>query len=65
MEFIEPVNGYINDFVWGVPCIILILAAGIIMTVCLKGIQFRNWGFLIRQTYVKAFTKKDEGGKVP
>ncbi len=63
MEFIETVNGYINDFVWGVPCIILILAAGIIMTVCLKGIQFRNWGFLIRQTYVKAFTKKDEGGE--
>jgi len=62
MEFIETVNGYINDFVWGVPCIILIMAVGIIMTVCLKGIQFCNWGFMVKQTYVKAFTKKDEGG---
>ena len=37
------------------------MAVGIIMTVCLKGIQFRNWGFMVRQTYVKAFTKKDDG----
>lgn len=61
MEFIATVNGYINDFVWGVPCIILIMVVGIVMTVRLKFIQFRNWGFLIRQTYVKAFKgEKDE-----
>ena len=61
MEFIATVNGYINDFVWGVPCIILIMVVGIVMTVRLKFIQFKNWGFLIRQTYVKAFKgEKDE-----
>ncbi len=60
MELISTVNGYINDFVWGAPCIILIMAVGVYMTIRLRFIQFRNWGFMIRQTYVKAFTKKDE-----
>ncbi len=62
MELIGTINSYINDFVWGVPCIVLLMGVGLYLTIVLKGIQFRNWGFLIRQTYVKAFTQKDTAG---
>ncbi|MCQ2553014.1 MAG: alanine:cation symporter family protein, partial [Clostridia bacterium] len=55
MELLETINGKINDFVWGPPTIILILLVGIYLTVKLGGVQFRNWGFLINRTYVKAF----------
>ena len=55
MEFIEEINGVVNDFVWGAPAIILIMGVGLFMTICLKGVQFRHWGFLIHNTYVKAF----------
>lgn len=62
MELIGTINGYINDFVWGVPCIVLIMGVGLYLTIVLKGMQFRHWGFMIRQTYVKAFTKKEDAG---
>lgn len=55
MDTLVTVNGAINDFVWGAPCIILIMGVGLFLTIRLKGIQFRNWGFLIKNTYVKAF----------
>lgn len=57
MELLEEINGIINDIVWGAPAIILIMGVGLFMTIMLKGIQFRNWGFLIHNTYVKAFKK--------
>lgn len=60
MEFISSINDAVNSFVWGAPAIIMIMAVGLFLTFKLKGIQFRNWGFLIKKTYVEAFTKKEE-----
>jgi len=61
MELFNTINGAVNDFVWGVPAIILIMGVGLYLTIRLKGVQFRNWGFLIKNTYVKAFsTAKEE-----
>ena len=60
LDIISNINGAINGFVWGAPAIIMIMVVGIILTIKLKGIQFRNWGFLIKKTYVEAFTKKEE-----
>lgn len=58
MELIGTINGYINDFVWGVPCIVLIMGVGLITTIRLKGMQFKNWGFMLKHTYIKAFSKE-------
>lgn len=55
MAIIETINGYINDFVWGVPAIALIMGGGLYLTIRLKGVQFRDWGFLFSRTYKKAF----------
>ena len=60
MELFNTINGAVNDFVWGVPAIILIMGVGLYLTIRLKGIQFRNWGFLIKKTYVEAFKKAKE-----
>lgn len=57
------INNVLSGFVWGVPTIGLILCVGIFMTIRLKGIQFRNWGFMIQKTYVNVFRKKPDAQK--
>ena len=52
MEFISSINDAVNSFVWGAPAIIMIMAVGLFLTFKLKGIQFRNLGFMIKKTYV-------------
>jgi len=59
METISAINGAINSFVWGAPAIILIMGVGLYLTIRLKGIQCKNWGFMIKKTYIEAFKKKD------
>ncbi len=66
MDFIVEINDAVNSFVWGWPAIILIFGVGIYLTIRLKGIQFRNIGFQIHNTYVKTFreAKKQAGNDV-
>ena len=47
----------IDDFVWGVPLIVLILATGIFLTVRLRGIQFRRLGIACKYM----FQNEEEG----
>ena len=60
MELFNTINGAVNDFVWGVPAIILIMGVGLYLTIKLKGVQFKHWGFLFKKTYVDAFKKAKE-----
>ena len=48
----------IDNIVWGLPTIILILATGILLTVRLKGVQFSKLG-----RGFKTLFSKPEGGK--
>ncbi|MBE6838847.1 MAG: alanine:cation symporter family protein [Ruminococcus sp.] len=48
----------IDDFVWGIPLISLILICGIILTIRLGGVQFRKLG-----TALKYMVTKEDGGK--
>jgi len=48
----------IDDFVWGIPTIVLILATGILLTIRLRGVQFTKLG-----RGFKTLFKKPEGGK--
>ena len=41
----------IDDFVWGVPLIVLILVTGIFLTVRLKGLQFSKLGLAFRYMF--------------
>ncbi|MBQ2527924.1 MAG: sodium:alanine symporter family protein, partial [Spirochaetales bacterium] len=60
MDFIVKVNDFVNGIVWGVPILVLILATGLFFTIRLGFFQFTHFGFLFKDTIVKAFKKKDE-----
>ena len=61
-EKINSILGAIDDFVWGLPLIILILATGIFLTVILKGVQFSQLKFAISSIFRKS--EKGEGGEL-
>ena len=44
LEWLEKANGVVNDLVWGWPMIILMLGAGIYLTVRTKFLQVRKFG---------------------
>ncbi len=59
---INSVLGAIDDFVWGLPLIILILATGIFLTVRLNGVQFSQLKFALSSIFRKSEDK--EGGEL-
>ena len=65
LAIVEAVNGAINDFVWGVPCLVLLIGTGLYYTIRLGFFQFRHPGFLFKETVGKAFKKKDGEEKKP
>lgn len=51
MEFFEKVNEWIikiDNWLWGIPLILLILGCGVMLTVRLRGIQFRKLGTALK-----------------
>lgn len=52
----------VDNFVWGIPLIILILATGIFLTIRLKGVQFRRLGTAFR--LIRQNEKSGEDGEV-
>lgn len=65
MDAIIELNDFVNGIVWGVPVLLLILGTGVFFTIRLGFIQFRHPFWLVKQTIVKAFQKKDEGRTPP
>ena len=67
-DMIAMVNGKVNDFVWGLPMLVLLVGTGILMTVLTKGFQlshFKYWmdhtiGAIFRNKHVTAHTGKDD-----
>lgn len=58
MEAFNIIVEKIDDFVWGIPLIALILICGIILTIRLGGVQFRKLG-----TALKYMVTEEDGGK--
>lgn len=58
MAEFEKIVQKIDDFVWGIPLIVLILSCGILLTVRLRGVQFRKLGLAL-----KYMVKEEEGGQ--
>ena len=48
MSAIAAGNGWLNGIVWGIPALVLLMGAGIILTVGLKGFQFRKFGYAMK-----------------
>ena len=65
MELLMQINSWVNNIVWGVPVLLLILGTGIFYTIRLGFFQFRNPVFLFKETILKAFKKKDPEDRKP
>ena len=59
LQTIESINTAINNFVWGVPAMILILGVGLILAFKTKFIQFRKFGYAIKNSIGKIFVKEE------
>lgn len=60
MQLLKEITDFVNGIVWGAPLLALIFATGVYFTIRLGFFQFRHPVFLVKNTIVKAFKKKDE-----
>ncbi len=60
-ERVAAVNDAINGVVWGWPMLILLVGAGILLTIMTKGFQFRKFGYAMKNTMGKIFKKQEAG----
>ncbi len=67
VKFITDVNSSINNFVWGLPMMVLILGVGIYLSLRCGFPQFRHFGHIMKNTLGKALekTEKKEGSVSP
>ena len=60
-ETIARVNGAVNDFVWGVPVLTLLIATGVLMTIVTRVFQVTHLGHWMRETIGSIFKKHVSG----
>ena len=67
VKLIESINGMINDFVWGIPMMVLILGVGVYLTITCGFPQFRHFVHIMKNTLGKIFEKGEakEGSVSP
>ena len=62
MKAFNDLLGTIDNYVWGIPLIVAILAVGLLLTIRLKGLQFRKMGLGFRLLFSKESNQKSAGG---
>ena len=58
IETITQVNGVVNDFVWGIPMLVLLIGTGILMTLLTKVFQISHFGHWLKNTLGSIFTEQ-------
>ena len=61
LETIDKFNSAINGVVWGIPMLVLLVGTGIFLTILTKGVQFRKFGYAMKNTLGKIFKKSSAG----
>lgn len=59
IALIEKINSAVNNFVWGVPALFLLIGTGVIMTILLKFFQFTHFPHAIKKTIGSIFKNKE------
>ena len=62
MDAFNELLGTIDNFVWGIPLIVAILAVGLLLTIRLHGLQFRKMGLGFKYLFSKESTDKNGKG---
>lgn len=60
LEMISNINSAVNGFVWGIPCLTLLIATGVVMTVLTKGFQVTHIGHWFKTTIGESFKKSSD-----
>lgn len=60
-KLISDINSTINGVVWGIPMLVLLVGTGIFLTIVTKGVQFRKFGYAMKNTLGKIFKKSNAG----
>jgi alanine or glycine:cation symporter, AGCS family len=64
MHFLLGVNETLNAIVWGPPLIVLLMGAGVFLTIATGLIQVRRFGFAFREVFGKLFRPSKGDGSV-
>jgi AGCS family alanine or glycine:cation symporter len=67
-KWLTNINASVNGIVWGIPAIALILGVGVWVTIGTKAVQFRHFGWAMKNTVGKIFKKQstaDKGAMTP
>ncbi len=56
---VADVNGVVNNFVWGIPMLVLLVGTGILMTCLTKGFQISHFGHWVKCTIGGIFKDKN------
>ncbi|MBQ8834087.1 MAG: sodium:alanine symporter family protein [Oscillospiraceae bacterium] len=59
LEFIETINNYLNNFIWGVPAMVCIIGVGLYLSVRTGFLQIRKFGYSMKCTIGRMFKKKE------
>lgn len=59
MEAAESINAAVNDVVWGVPMLVLLLAVGVYLSFGTKFFQITKFGYALKNTIFAVFKSKD------
>ncbi len=67
LETIKEINSNVSGFIWGVPAIICFIGVGLYLSILTGFIQFRRFGYAIKSTMGKMFSKKEasQGSMTP
>lgn len=57
-KMISQINGIVNNFVWGLPMLVLLVGTGILMTILTKVFQVSHIGYWMKHTLGSIFTDK-------
>ena len=67
VQWIADANSWLNDLVWGVPSMVLILGTGLLLTIATRFTQFTHFGHAMKCTFGKMGQKRtaDKGAVTP
>ena len=64
METLEQLHNQLNGIVWGAPMMVLLMGAGVVLTIVTGGVQFTKLGFAFRTVFGKLLSSAPVEGSV-
>ncbi len=61
LESVAGINSAVNNVVWGIPMLILLVGTGVFLTLRSRGVQFAHFGYAMKNTFGRIFQKHKAG----